>query len=191
RQLERVARQQRLEEATAIVGRLAHDFGNVLTSILGFSELSLGQLSPGEQSHAYVEEIYRAAQHGAHLTNQLRLFSRRGRPPTLTAPVAAVAAGEAARLRAGWGAQVRLDFHVPADLPPVGVEPDLLRQLLVALLDNAREAIAGEGTVTLSARTVELDTAACLEMFGNAAPGPHVEITVADTGCGLSPEARR
>jgi CheY-like chemotaxis protein len=63
--------------------------------------------------------------------------------------------------------------------------------VLTALLDNAQEALLGGGSVSVSARAVDLDEAACRELYGAAQPGPHVEIVIADTGTGLSPEAQR
>ena len=77
-QLDRITRQQRLETAAAVTRRLAHDFGNVLTGILGFTELALAQQVPANTPlHTYISEVYRAAQSGAQLTHQLRMFSRR------------------------------------------------------------------------------------------------------------------
>src|SRR5262245_59000331 len=77
-QLDRAARQERLETAASVTRRLAHDFGNVLTGILGFTELALGQQVPSTTAlHSYLNEVYRAAQTGAAFTHQLRLFSRR------------------------------------------------------------------------------------------------------------------
>src|SRR5207248_1036841 len=57
-------------------------------------------------------------------------------------------------------------------------------------LDNAEEAVEGPGRVTLTARPAVLARAECLELWGNASPGPHVRVEVADTGPGLGPEAR-
>src|SRR4051795_5086144 len=71
-------RQERLEQSVEVVQKLAHDFGNILTSILGFTELALDQLHPDDLVHAHLQEVQRAAEQGARLTNQLRLFSRRG-----------------------------------------------------------------------------------------------------------------
>jgi CheY-like chemotaxis protein len=73
----------------------------------------------------------------------------------------------------------------------VAVDGEPLRDMLRQLLDNAREAIADRGVVTLSARTADLSAHDCLELIGNARPGRHVEVIITDTGSGLSPEARR
>lgn len=66
-----------------------------------------------------------------------------------------------------------------------------LRQVLAALLENARDALEGAGTASVSARPVELTADDCLDLYGDARPGPHVEIAVADSGPGLPPEAAR
>lgn len=191
RQSERLSRQRRLEAALPVVRRLAHDFGNVLTGILGFSELALSQLGPNAASRRYLEEGYRATQQGVQLIEQLRLFSRRSAATNASASVASVVREEHARLIEVWGASPRLDVAVPADLPGVGLDPELLRQALAQLLDNAREAIAGDGRVTVSARAAHLSATDCLDLFGNPSPGACVEVTVTDSGCGLSAEAQQ
>jgi signal transduction histidine kinase/ActR/RegA family two-component response regulator len=191
RSLEKGRLQSQLENVAHLTARLAHDFGNVLTGILGFAELSLPQLSTGSLPHRYVSEIYQAAQQGALLVHKLQLFSRRRSAAVRSTSLAAVVAEEENRLRAAWGPGTTLQVAVPHDLPCVLVEVDPLRQLLAALLDNAGEALDGGGIITLSARCTELSPADCLELIGNANPGPHLEVTVTDTGRGFSPEARR
>jgi signal transduction histidine kinase/CheY-like chemotaxis protein len=183
--------QQGLEEAALVAGRLAHDFGNVFTGILGFAELSLGQLLCGSAVHQYATEIYQGAQQGARLIQQLNLFSQRAGSRPASTSLAAVLADEQARLRAAGGAAVPLKLLVPDDLAPVAVDSDSLRHLLSQLLTNAREAITPTGAVTVAARQTELQESDCLELLGNPTPGPCVEVTIADTGPGLSPEAQR
>jgi signal transduction histidine kinase/FixJ family two-component response regulator len=188
-QLDRAARQQRLEIAAAVTRRLAHDFGNVLTGILGFSELALAQQVPANTPlHSYLTEVYRGAQSGAQFTHQLRLFSRRQSATSRCCTLAPILAEEEARLRPS-GLNLRL--AVPADLPALALDPEQLRQVLTALLDNAREALVGPGSITVSAISQRITAADCLELFGAVQPGPHVEITIADTGIGLSPEVQR
>jgi signal transduction histidine kinase/ActR/RegA family two-component response regulator len=190
-QLDRIRKQQRLEETTRVVQRLAHDYGNILTTILGFSELSLGMTDPGRSLSGYFHEVHRAARLGSHLTDQLRLFSRRGSPGPRAADVAAVVALEAAHARTTWGTSVRLDLDLPPGLPPVFITAEMLQRILHELFTNAREAISGEGTVFMSCRLGEKTDSECLDLWGAAKKGPCLEITVADTGIGLSAEARQ
>ena len=191
--LERAARQRRLEAAAAVTRRLAHDFGNVLTGILGFGELSLAQPMPADSTlHRYLTEIHRGAQGGAVWTQQLRLFSRRGPFAARPAALAAAVAEEEARLRPLWGGDAGLRVALPPDLPPVPVDVDHLRRVLASLLDNARDALGESGgSVDVRARVVRLTAADCLERYGDLRPGLHVEVTVADNGHGLSSEARQ
>jgi signal transduction histidine kinase/CheY-like chemotaxis protein len=191
--LDHGVRQQRLETAARLVRRLAHDFGNILTGILGFSELALAQqLSPGSPLHAYLTEVYRGAQNGAQYTNQLRLFARRqATANNRSCSLAPALAEEETRLRPALGTDIVLTVDLSADLPPVGLESAYLRQVLGIVLDNAREAIRGAGAITVSAHTVELNAAEARQLFGDVRPGAYVEVWIADTGSGLTPEARR
>src|SRR5262249_52435278 len=69
--------QDRLEDAARLTGKLAHDFGNVLTGILGFTELSLSQIPADALPHRYVKEVWQAAHQGAQWIQKLQQFSRR------------------------------------------------------------------------------------------------------------------
>jgi signal transduction histidine kinase len=189
--LERARLQGNLEKTAHFTGRLAHDFGNVLTGILGFCELSLSQLPADSLPRRYVDEVWQSAQKGARWVHKLQLFSRRRPQQFVPASVAQVLAQEQARVQAAWQGSVTVNNQVPADLPSVGLDAESLREILGQLLDNAREAISGQGTVALSAETTELQEADCRQLLGNASAGPHVEITIADTGHGFSAEARR
>jgi signal transduction histidine kinase/ActR/RegA family two-component response regulator len=185
-QVEVAARQRSLDVTAAVAGRLAHDFGNVLTGILGFSELSLGLAIPSTSLlHGYLSEVQRGAQSGALFTHQLRLFARRrpGEPRAChLAPLLDAQEGQSAT-----GVQADL----PPDLPPLAIEAGLLREALGALLTNAREAAGPRGRVRVRAAAVRLEAADCLDFYGSLQPGDHVEVSVCDDGPGLAPEARR
>jgi signal transduction histidine kinase len=184
------AQQEHLETASAVAGRLAHDFGNLLTGILGFAELSLLRLPADAPAHRYLGEVLRSGEVTRQLLGRLCLFGRCPSNPGQPSELAVVLAEQAEHSRPLWGPGVRLECRLPGNLPAVAVPPDLLRQLLQEVLDNAREAIAAAGVVTVEARQAELSDEACSGLLGNAQPGPHLEVTVTDTGCGLSPRLR-
>jgi signal transduction histidine kinase len=191
RTFERARLQGKLEAAAALTSRLAHDFGNVLTGILGFAELSIAQLPPDSLPRRYLDEIWQAAQHGARWVQKLQMFSRRRSQPFMPASLAMVVALEKARQSRLWEGRVELRVAVPEELPALGLDAETLREILAQLLDNAGEAITGPGVVTITGRTVDLAEPDCQELLGNAAAGPHVEITIIDSGSGFSAEARQ
>jgi signal transduction histidine kinase len=191
KRLEQKRLQRRLEEAAAVTGRLAHDFGNVLTGVQGFAELALAQLTPGSAPHRHVHEAYQTALKGARMIQELAQFGRRRKPGTGQAAPAPVLAEIRARLQPRWGLGVPLELDVPGKLPAVALDAEPLRQVLGHLLDNAREAITESGEVRVSVRPVALSEEDCLGYLGLPKSGDCVEIAVADTGGGIPPDVRR
>ncbi len=191
-QLRRLSAQHTLEQTALVVRRLAHDFSNVLTSILGFSELGLCQGGRDATLQRYLQEIYRGAELGAHFTDRLRLFARRI-AKTAIVPISLrdVVQEEMARCAPTWPSSISLQADVPADLPLVAGSAAALNDILAALLENAREAIPSQGSVWITARRRDLDTGDCLEFLGTPAPGAYVEVSVHDSGPGFTPELLR
>jgi CheY-like chemotaxis protein len=187
--LERAEFQGRFDEASIIARRLAHDYGNILTCILGFSELGVSLVQRNSPLYRYLEEVHRGAQQGAELTHRLRLFARRPEPPTggtsLLAAINEVRSRLVETFPRAWG-----EFTVPGDVP-VLVGPEHLQELLTSLLTNACEATDGQGPVSLSVQMASLTAEDCVGLIGNASPGDFVEVVVADRGPGLSPAARQ
>jgi CheY-like chemotaxis protein len=189
---DQAARRRRLEDAALVTRRMCHDVGNLLTGILGFTELTLSQLDSNSPALPYVKELYQAVQHANHVTGQMRLFSRRNAGSTRPSLLTAALTEEEARFRQAPGAAaLALEIDASPELPLVPLNTEALRTVLGHVLDNAREAIKGPGKVRLRARLVQLSEADCVDLLGCAAPGPHVEIAISDDGCGLSPEARQ
>jgi signal transduction histidine kinase len=179
-----------MDQAAWMAGRLAHDFGNVLTGILGFTELTVAQLAPNSPLHRYMTEVWQAARAGAGWVHQLQMFGRRSVAGQPSASVAQAA--ELAR-QAAWP-NGRLHVALPKRLPPVAIDADALKLALTQLLHNAREACingeGSEGAATLAARTVVLDELECLRWLGLPRPGAAVEVAVTDTGPGIAAAAK-
>jgi signal transduction histidine kinase/ActR/RegA family two-component response regulator len=189
--LEQALRLRRLEDAAIVTRRLSHDFGNVLTGILGFTELTRAQLTPNDPAYPYVLELCEAVQQGTRMTDHLRLFSRRNAKTGQRSDVASVLAAEEFRLLKAGGSPWVLRIDAAPDLQPVALNAEALQTVLANVLANAREAVKSGGEVTVTARATQLSEADCLDVFGCTEPGAFIEVTVADDGCGLSPEARQ
>src|SRR5262249_23617952 len=133
---ERDRLQNYLETAAAVTGRLVHDFGNVLTGILGFAELGAGQLPAESLARRHVTEVCPRATQGAEWLSRLRLSSRRRAPNFWPCSLPALLAEEEVRVRALWGDTVSLLVQLEPDLPPAALDADSLRQVLAELLAN-------------------------------------------------------
>jgi CheY-like chemotaxis protein len=188
--LESPDRQAKLEDFAPSVRRIAHDFGNVLTSILGFTELAMAQMAPNAASRRYLEEAHRSARQGGQFIDQLRLFSRPNARQAGFCFVAHVALQERNRLQAAYPAALPLQVVMPADLPRVAIDGSLLREALAPLLDNAYEALGDNGHVACKARSVTMSDPECQGLLGKLTPGPCVEVKVEDDGAGMSPETQ-
>ena len=179
---------QRLEEAAVVSSRLSHDFGNLLTGILGFTELAMAQVAAGTRAHGYLGEVWNVARNGADWLKRLNLFCRGQRPRFTPAGLPGALADEEARL--GAGASPVWQADMPTDLPALACDAESLRQALRQILDNAREATAPGQSVRLTARPVELSDPKSRLLLGSPPPGRYVEVTVADQGAGISDSVR-
>lgn len=181
----------RLTDAALIAGRMAHDFDNILTGIIGFSDLATPLLPAGSQAAKFVAEISKVGQRGIVFTQQLHQLSRSGQVKPNPTAVAAVVAKEETRLKALSLSNHYFEKDVPANLPPVAIEAGLLQATLAHLIENGIEASPQGGTVRVAAHVVELSDADARDYLGRPGTGPHLLVTIADTGTGIKPEVRR
>jgi signal transduction histidine kinase len=181
----------RLGDAAVIAGRMAHDFDNILTGIIGFSDLTLPLLPAGSQAAGFVTEIGKVGQRGIQFTQQLHQLSRSGQAKPQPSGLVVALAKEEARLRPTMNPNVRVEKDLPANLPFVAAESGPLQVVLGHLLENAVEACPQGGLVRITARSTELSDADSKMYLGKVCVGPHLLVTVTDTGIGIKPEVRR
>ncbi len=182
---------QRLEALGRLTGGIAHDFNNLLTAILGTVELLDRHLGAADERTRRLLGIARdAVGRGARLTTSLLAFARRQslRPAPLDAN--ALVGGFAPLIQRAVGDAVTLILALEPELPACRADVAQLEAAVLNLAINARDAMPEGGTLTI--RTA-LGTLGPAELAGNpdARPGPHVAITVADTGTGMTAEVRQ
>ena len=171
---------QRLADAAAIAGRMAHDFDNILTGILGFADLTTPLLPPGSQQATFVAEIAKVGQRGIGFTQQLHQLSRSGEARPTPGSVAATLAREETRLRAAMHPALRIEKDLPPNLPAVAVETAPLQTAIGHLLENAVEACPQGGTIRIAARQVELTEVDARAYLGRVGTGPHLWLSISD-----------
>jgi PAS domain S-box-containing protein len=192
---ERTSLQNQLSQASKMeaIGRLAggvaHDFNNLLTTILGYSEMILSQLNEEDAFRTEVEEIHRAGEHAANLTQQLLAFSRKQViKPRIIDPNEAVKNGKK-MLERLIGDNINLKFSLKPDIGRIKVDPHQIDQVLLNLVVNARDAMPNGGTLTISTGDAAFEKDAA-QPHPEIAAGSYVVLSVADTGMGMNEETK-
>jgi PAS domain S-box-containing protein len=175
---------QKMEAIGQLAGGIAHDFNNLLGVITGYTDLllkDLGALHPGAKR---AEQIRRAAERAAELTRQLLAFSRKQALEPKVLDLNAIVSDVEAMLRRLIGEQVQLVAALAPDLGRVKADPGQIQQVIMNLAVNARDAMPQGGSLVLQTANAELDEAYA-RAHADVRPGPHVVLTVSDSGHGM------
>jgi PAS domain S-box-containing protein len=186
---EQLRQSQKLEAIGRLAGGVAHDFNNILMSIMGGADLLLMQLKPGEAARDEALEIKQAVDRGAGLTRQLLAFSRRQATRSRLFALGEIVAGMDTMLRRLIGPEI--DFVIVSRPEPVHVVADSgqVEQVVMNLVINSRDAMPEGGRLTVRVDEVELGEAAALA-FVEGRPGRYARLGVTDTGTGMDERTR-
>ncbi len=181
------AEARRLEAVATLAGGIAHDFNNLMTGVMGYTALLKQDAEPGDEVWSAAEMIEGAAERAGELTQQLLSYGRRGKQRDVVFDAHRIVREVAALIAPALPAGVELALELAATRSTVRGDPGQLHQALMNLAVNARDAMPGGGTLRLASREV-LDEPA--EVGQGPAPGPRLELVVADTGAGIDPAVR-
>jgi signal transduction histidine kinase/CheY-like chemotaxis protein len=185
RHLEDQLRQsQKMEAIGLLAGGVAHDFNNSLTAILGYCELMLMTLAPGEPMTEQAEEIKKAALRAAGLTRQLLAFGRRQILDPRILDLHALVGDLRGMLQRLIGEDIELVTVAAPQLGRVRADPGQIEQVIMNLAVNARDAMPGGGRLTIELRDLVLGDSNVTRL-GGLRPGPYVLLAVSDTGGGM------
>ncbi len=179
-------RVQRMESLGTLAGGIAHDLNNALTPILlSIDILRLQEREPGRVQ--LLDAIASSAQRGADVVRQVLYFADGVEGRTQEVPPGELLAGLEKRLRETLPTELQLRLELADGLWSMRGDGAQLRQMLLNLCLNARDAMPAGGTLTLSARNQVLDEFHATPQY-QAEPGPYVVLEVGDTGAGMTPE---
>jgi PAS domain S-box-containing protein len=188
RELEEALRQsQKLEAIGRLAGGISHDLNNALTIIIGYAELAASALKQSDPVREDVEHIRRAAERAESITRQLLAFSRKQWLEPRAFQVSEAVEDLGHMLARLVGPRVELTTFVDDNLPPIYGDRGQIEQAIVNLAVNACDAMPDGGHITLRAAAVEVDVA-FVRTHQPMTPGTFVEISVADTGHGMTPD---
>jgi PAS domain S-box-containing protein len=187
RKLEQQFRQaQKMESIGTLAGGIAHDFNNLLTVILSYSSYLADELPSVSKYHRAAEQVHLAAERGAALTRQMLAFSRRQVFQLRVLNVNDIVGNLLKMLQRIIGEHIEIKAILAENLASVKSDPGQLEQVLMNLCVNARDAMPEGGRLTLETQNAELDED-FVRLHVGSARGPHVLLTVTDTGMGMDP----
>ena len=181
------AQSQKMQAIGQLAGGVAHDFNNLLTAMIGFCDLLLMRFRPGDPSFADIMQIKQNGNRAANLVRQLLAFSRQQTMQPRVLDIGDVLGELSHLLRRLIGENIELKLVHGRDLGLAKVDQGQLEQVIINLAVNARDAMAGGGTLTI--RTANVAQATPFRRGAEIMPaGNYVLIEVADTGVGIPRE---
>jgi two-component system, cell cycle sensor histidine kinase and response regulator CckA len=178
---------QKMEAMGRLAGGVAHDFNNLLMAIMGYGELVRSSLVQDNPLFHYIEDILKATDRAASLTQQLLAFSRRQMIQPQMLNLNGVVADLDKMLRRLIGEHIDFEIIAAPDLKMVKADQGHIGQIIINLAVNARDAMATGGRLTIATANVELPSGHH-GRFDFVPPGHYVKLTVEDTGAGMDAE---
>ena len=180
---------QRMESVGRLAGGVAHDYNNMLSVILGYTEMAMEQVDPDGPIYDNLKEVYIAGKRSIDITSQLLAFARKQIVRPIVMDLNETVDEMLKMLRRLIGEDIDFAWEPAIGLWPVKMDPSQIDQILANLCVNARDAISDIGKITIETQNVELDEQYCADHTGFV-PGQFVMLAVSDNGCGMDKETR-
>lgn len=185
---EQLIHSRKMEAVGQLAGGVAHDFNNMLSVILGYSELIRSRLMPDDPLDREIGEIEKAAARSRDITRQLLAFSRKQIISPRILDLNRQIEGTLNTLFRLIGENIELRFFPGKDLAKIRFDPSQIDQILVNLAVNARDAMPAGGKLTIETANIHIDEEYCRTHLQIEA-GSYVLLTVSDNGAGIDRDA--
>ncbi len=184
---EELHQSQKMDAVGRLAGGISHDLNNLLTAIGTYADLLLMDIPDTNPSNLQAQEIRNAVEQASSLTRRLLAFSRKQVLQPKVLDLKEVVRSVQGLLRRLIGEDIQLDILQGTEGARVKADPGQLEQVILNLVLNGRDAMPQGGTLTLETAGVNLDEEQAKETMGIEG-GPHVMLSVTDTGCGMAEE---
>ena len=181
---------QKMEALGRLAGGISHDFNNLLTEIIGHSDLLLMQWDKEEKGYQSIESIKMAGERAAQLTGHLLAFSRRQVLQRKILRINAIVEEAQKMLNRLIGEDVDLLTYLDPDAQCIEADRGQLEQVILNLVVNARHAMPEGGKLTIATEKLNVDAYDASQM-NDARPGEFICMSVRDTGCGMDENTRK
>ncbi|MBI5896560.1 MAG: PAS domain S-box protein, partial [Desulfobacterales bacterium] len=175
---------QKMESIGRLAGGVAHDYNNFLGVIIGYTELSLMQLNPGDEMHKNLQEVLNAANRSKAVTRQLLAFARKEAIAPEVLDLNATVEGLLKMIRRLIGENIELTWRPRVGLWAVEMDPSQIDQILVNLCVNARDAIVDVGKILIETDNGTIDEDYRIQ-HDSIVPGDYVTLAISDNGSGM------
>lgn len=177
---------QKMESIGTLAGGVAHDFNNILTSIMGAGAMLQMKLTDDAELEPFVRQILNSSERAAQLICNLLAFSRNQKIFPLQVDVNAIVSGMQDFFKSIIGNDIILETVCLSEPLPVYVDRGQIEQVLLNLVVNARDAMPGGGVLRLE--TARVDCMENVQESEGCKPGRYARITLTDAGLGMDAE---
>jgi PAS domain S-box-containing protein len=181
---------QKMETVGRLAGGVAHDFNNILSAIIGYSELALNDLPKNSQVYEDVTTIKESGEKAAVLTGQLLAFSRKQVLKMQPLDLNATIENMAKMVRRLIGEDIALDLRLSQNTGNINADPGQIEQIILNLAVNARDAMPNGGQLIIETSEFDLGND-YVDQHPDARLGKHVLLAVTDTGTGMDEEVKK
>ena len=179
---------QRLESLGTIASSITHDLNNILSPLLVIPQILLKRLPDIDPpTQAMIETLISSAKRGVALVQQILAFAGKLQAEPTQLPMTALLQEIQQFVNHTFPKAITLQVEIAPDLNPVWADGTLIYQVFMNLCINARDAMPNGGTLSISTQNLQIDSVN-QGQFLEAQVGPHVLITIADTGLGIAPD---
>jgi PAS domain S-box-containing protein len=187
---EQLRQSQKMEAIGQLASGVAHDFNNILTTIMGYGSLALSGMAKDDPQRVNIEHMLEGSEKAAYLTNDLLLFSRKQTGERNCVDLNEIMKKMATFLRRIIGEDILCKTVLPPEPIPVLADAHHLEQVMMNLATNAKDAMPGGGIFSVTTEPIMFDKE-FITTHGYGQPGKYALITVSDTGKGMDETTRQ